>query len=52
MGLFGLSILFVNRDFGTYVLCFVGLSSIDMAKSIYFLGSERRWWAFVATTIA
>jgi hypothetical protein len=29
MGLFGLSILFVDRDFDTYVFCFVGSPSID-----------------------
>jgi hypothetical protein len=44
IGLFGanfliLSILFVDRDFNTYVFCFVGLPSIDMAKSIYRLSS-------------
>jgi hypothetical protein len=50
MGLFGLSILFVNKDFSTYVFCFVGSPSIDMAKSIYFLRRERRWWGFVTTT--
>jgi hypothetical protein len=44
IGLFGsnfliLSILFVDRDLNTYVFCFVGLPSIDMAKSIYVLSS-------------
>jgi hypothetical protein len=29
-----LSTLFIDRDFGTYVFCFVGLPSIDMEKSI------------------
>jgi hypothetical protein len=40
MKLFDLSILFVDRDFLTYVFCFVGPPSIDMAKSIYGLGFE------------
>jgi hypothetical protein len=35
MGLFGSSILFVDRDFGTYVFCFAGLPSFVMAKSTY-----------------
>jgi hypothetical protein len=35
-----LSILFVDRDLTTYVFCFVGLPSIDMAKSIYELGFD------------
>jgi hypothetical protein len=44
IGLFGsnfviLSILFVDRNLNTYVFCFVGPPSIDMAKSIYGLGS-------------
>jgi hypothetical protein len=45
MGLFGssflvLSIMFVDKDFGTYVFCFEGPLSIDMAKSIYGLGFD------------
>jgi len=53
MGLFGSLILLVDRDFDTYVFCFVGLPSIDMAKSIYGLGfnsfgRQRGWWGFVA----
>jgi len=35
-----LSILFVDRDLTTYVFCFVGPPSIDMAKSIYELGYD------------
>jgi hypothetical protein len=30
-----LSILFINKDFDTYVFCFTCLPSINMAKSIY-----------------
>jgi hypothetical protein len=53
MGLFGLSILFVDKDFDIYVFCFVGSPSIDMVKSIYglrfdCLGRQRGWWGFVA----
>jgi hypothetical protein len=47
--------MFIDRDFGAYVFCFVGPPSIDMAKSIYglwfdSLGRQRGWWGFVATT--
>jgi hypothetical protein len=54
-GFFGLSILFIDWDFDTYVFCFVGSPSIDMEKSIYglgfdSLGRQRRWWGFVAIT--
>jgi len=53
MGLFGLLILLVDRDFDVYEFCFVGLISIDMAKSIYglgfnSLGRQRGQWGFVA----
>jgi hypothetical protein len=56
MGLFDLSIMFVDRDFGTYVFCFTGPPSIDMAKSIYglgfdSLGRQRGWLGFVIATI-
>ncbi len=40
MRLFDLSILFVDKDFSTYVFCFVSPPSIDMAKSIYGLGFD------------
>jgi hypothetical protein len=40
MGLFDLSILFVDRDFETYVFCFACPPSIDMVKSIYGLGFD------------
>jgi hypothetical protein len=47
--------MFVDRDFNTYVFCFVGPPSIDIAKSIYrlgfdSLGRQRGWWGFVAAT--
>jgi len=53
MGLFGSSILFVDKDFDTYVFCFASSPSFVMAKSIYglrfnSLGKQRGWW--VATT--
>jgi hypothetical protein len=53
MGLFGSSILFADRDFGTYVFSFEGLPSFVMAKSIYglrfnSLGKQKGWW--VTTT--
>jgi hypothetical protein len=56
MGLFDLSILFVDRDFKIYVFCFAGLPSIDIAKSIYglrfdSLGRQKRWWGFVVAAI-
>jgi hypothetical protein len=35
-----LSILFEDRDLTTYVFCFAGPPSIDMAKSIYELGFD------------
>lgn len=44
MELFGLSIMFVNREFGTYVFCFAGSLSIDMAKFIFLLGKEKGRW--------
>jgi hypothetical protein len=40
MGLFGFSILFVNKDFGTYAFCFVGSPSINMAN--LFISLEGR----------
>ncbi len=56
MGLFDLSILFIDRDFKIYVFCFASLPSIDIAKSIYglrfdFLGRQRRWRGFIVATI-
>jgi hypothetical protein len=56
MGLFDLSIMFVDKDFKTYVFCFASLPSIGMAKSIYGLGFDslgrhKGWWDFVVAAI-
>jgi hypothetical protein len=55
-GILDLSIMFVDKDFDTYMCRFVGSPSIDMAKSIYglgfdSLGRQLGLWGFVAVAI-
>jgi hypothetical protein len=50
MGLFDFSILFVDRDFGTYVFCFA-YGKIHLWIRFDSFGRQKGWRGFVVTTI-